>query len=230
MGTGPPDVEGLSQTAPRFEARGEVGRGADGVVYRAQDRDLRRTVAIKRLAPHAVLDPDRRAAFLGEARLTGALQHPGVPPIYELGADGAGEPFFAMPCLEGDTLAQRLGELRDHVAETRRTFGRFQRLATFVRLCQVVAYAHRRGVAHRDIKPSNVLLGEFGEVFLLDWGIAVHLDEAGVEAPSLDGAHGTPGFLAPERLLGQTVRGDLADVFGLGVVLYELLKIGRAHV
>src|SRR3984957_12355683 len=155
----------------RFTLEGEIGRGGMGCVLRARDPDLDRDLAIKVLLPqhrgHAHLE--RR--FLEEARIAGRLEHPGVPAVHELGRADDGRPFFAMKLIRGRTLADLLRERPDPGHELPRF------LSIFEQVCQTIAYAHAHGVIHRDLKPANVMVGKFGEVQVMDWGLAKVLSE-----------------------------------------------------
>ncbi len=212
----------------------EIGRGGIGRVLLAFDRHLRREVAIKELKS-AHLGEAQQVRFLREARVTGQLEHPGVVPVYELGHRSDGTLYYAMRLVRGRTLKDALrdcGTLEE----------RLRHLPHFVQLCQTIAYAHSRGVIHRDIKPDNVMIGEFGETIVLDWGLA-RAREAGddVTEPaavvfekvaagsdaSLTMAGdflGTPSYVAPEQARGEFASfGGCADIWSLGAVLYELL-------
>ena len=220
----------LTATGSRYEEVDELGRGAMGVVMLARDRDLDRPVAIKSLLPALTHDDTLRDRFLHEAHVAGQLQHPGIVPIYELGRDDDGAPFFVMRRLEGESLLQILKALSrgDEAAAERWTVRRL--VAAFVRLCEAVEFTHNAGFVHRDLKPSNVILGQFGEVTLVDWGLA---DEAGLRMvcdPAADpGLPGTPGYIAPERLGTEVFNPYAADVWSLGVVLFELLTLKKPH-
>jgi tetratricopeptide (TPR) repeat protein len=238
----------------RFALAGEIGRGGMGCVLRGHDPDLDRDLAIKILLPahrgHAELE--RR--FLEEARIAGRLEHPGVPPVHELGRAEDGRPFFAMKLIRGQTLAELLREQTVGPASSRpettagwkpapQDLPRF--LAVFEQVCQTLAYAHAHGVIHRDLKPANVMVGKYGEVQVMDWGLAKVLDEASRErkrpedgptaatgtffpgSPGLSQAGsvlGTPAYMPPEQARGQIDKLDeRADVFGLGAILCEVL-------
>lgn len=217
-------VTGLSSTAERFEVGNELGRGAMGIVELAQDLDLRRSVAIKRIAPYLAQDPASVSAFIAEARLTGSLDHPNIVPVYELGQSDGGEPFFAMRRLTGRSLSDLL---RDVQQGTDDGWSRTRLLTMFLQLCGAVEFAHSRGVVHRDLKPSNVVIGDFGDMQLLDWGVAVRVHDLDAPAPDpLRIKVGTPGYMAPELLApGRLVLPRRLDVFALGVILYEILTL-----
>ncbi|MEO8614194.1 MAG: serine/threonine-protein kinase, partial [Luteolibacter sp.] len=206
----------LSQRkAPRafggYELRGELGRGGMGVVYRAQQLTLKRTVALKMLTGDYA--PDDVLRFRAEAEMAAGLQHPNIVHIHEVGEED-GVPFFSMEYVEGGTLSDWM--LRGlpppkEVAEM------------MVTLSRAVHYAHRQGVVHRDLKPGNILLGAQGEIKIADFGIAKRLDGEG--SMTLSGAvMGTPVYMAPEQAGGQSRKvGPAADVYSLGALLYHLL-------
>ncbi len=222
----------------RYQVTGEIGRGGMGVVLRARDPDLNRELALKVLhGNQGNADLERR--FLEEAQIAGQLQHPGIVPVHELGRDAAGRPFFAMKLVKGCTL-EALLRARSSPADDLPRF-----LTIFEQVCQTVAFAHSRGVIHRDLKPANIMVGAFGEVQVMDWGLAKVLCRDGAAtAPtpatgtvirtarsSGDGNEsqagavmGTPAYMAPEQALGLTEAVDeRSDVFGLGAVLCEIL-------
>jgi serine/threonine protein kinase len=203
-------------------ALGEViGRGGAGEVLLAHDRRIGRDVALKRLLTAAPTE-EESARFLREARIQARLEHPAIVPVYELARDATGRSYFAMKRLAGTTLAQLL--TNDRVPQ--------RLLRAFAEICRAVDFSHSRGVVHRDLKPSNVVLGEFGEVYILDWGIARVVDRAtGIvtaDIDTLEGAGprdhvlGTPGYMAPEQLVDPAV-GTAADVYSLGAILFEIL-------
>ncbi|HEX8202497.1 MAG TPA: serine/threonine-protein kinase, partial [Isosphaeraceae bacterium] len=222
--------------AARYHLQGEIGRGGMGVVLRGRDPELGRDLAVKVLLEPYQDRPELVRRFLEEARIGGQLQHPGVVPVYDVGRLPDRRPFIAMKLVVGRTLAELLGS-RAGPAEDRPRF-----LAIFEQVCQAVAYAHTRGVLHRDLKPSNVMVGPFGEVQVMDWGLAKALGRggsagSGTEAPvwgAGDGAAalatdpgkimGTAAYMAPEQARGEVERLDeRADVFAVGAILCEIL-------
>src|SRR5262249_39524000 len=184
-------------------------RGGMGIVLRGRDPDLNRTLAIKVLLDKYVGNADVERRFLEEVQVTAQLQHPGVPPVHEVGRLDDGRPFFAMKLVKGRTLAELLKERRDLP----------ENLPRFLAVCQTLAYAHARGIIHRDLKPSNIMVGAFGEIQVMDWGLAKviakeELSTGPAPEPStiftartgVDGMQsqagtvvGTPAFMAPEQ-------------------------------
>jgi len=218
--------------AGRYEVQGEIARGGVGAVLSARDADLGRDVAIKVLLSAHQGSPDVERRFVEEAQIGGQLQHPGIVPVYELGTLADRRPFIAMKLVRGRTLAELLAG-RPDPAHDRRRF-----LAIFEQVCQTVAYAHARGVIHRDLKPSNVMVGAFGEVQVMDWGLAKVLgapdtDAPGAAAPAPDARAdlsmagsvlGTPAYMPPEQARGDVASLDRrSDVFSLGAILCEVL-------
>ncbi len=221
----------------RYVEAVELARGGMGAVYRAVDPDLGRPVAIKvALAGEDALS-EEVARFLREAQVTGQLQHPNIPPLHELSRTPDGQTYFAMKLIDGKSLADlvqdRVRQGAQELAASRPEF-----LGALVKVCDALAYAHSRGVIHRDLKPANVMIGAYGEVLVLDWGIARILGTSDVEAPAapararaidpvrtLEGtAMGTPAYMSPEQVDGRLDEIDRAsDVYGLGAVIYEVL-------
>ena len=182
---------------PCHELMEEIGRGGMGVVYLARDAQLERHVAVKVLN---VTDRD----LLAEARILARLEHPGIVPVHDAGALPDGRIYYAMKLVQGTRL-DRFSETKPPLPEL---------LRTFCRVCEPVAFAHSQGVFHRDLKPANIMVGKFGEVLVLDWGLA------------LDGmTGGTPEFMAPEQARGDRVNAR-SDVYALGKTLAFLLGSG----
>ena len=223
-------------TPPGYELLGEIGRGGMGVVFRARDTRLKRDVAVKMLQGRYAPNSFTARRFLDEAHITGELQHPGIPPIHELGVLPDGRPFLAMKLIKGRTLADTLES---------RSANRGSLIAAFEQVCQAVAYAHDHGVIHRDLKPANVMMGAFGEVQVMDWGLAKFRTDARAETVETSTATtfhdprreedkdlrtrtgsflGTPAYMSPEQAIGAVDRIDeRSDVFGLGAVLCVIL-------
>jgi tetratricopeptide (TPR) repeat protein len=223
----------------------EIARGGMGVIYRATDTALAREVAVKVLQDKYAPDSSAARRFAVEARITAQLQHPVIPPVHDCGNLPDGRPFLAMKLIKGHTLEELLHQRHDPATER----GRF--LAVFEQVCQAVAYAHAHRVIHRDLKPSNVMVGGFGEVQVMDWGLAKVLTETCAPAPAgdslgetvagtlirgsdtdgSDGAYtqagsilGTVAYMPPEQAAGEVVKLDQrSDVFGLGAILAVLL-------
>jgi len=222
----------------RYEIVGEIARGGVGVVHKSRDKDLGRDVATKVLRDEYAADPDIVERFLEEAQIEGQLQHPGIVPVYDLGLEPDGRPYFVMKLIKGRTLSALLAD-RESPASDRRRF-----LSIFEQICQTMAYAHARGVIHRDLKSANVMIGAFGEVQLVDWGFAKVLGRPEKERQQPadrtvivtrrsgeDGSQsvagsvmGTPAYMPPEQAYGRIDELDeRSDVFGLGAILCETL-------
>jgi serine/threonine-protein kinase len=208
--------------ADRYQVRGEIARGGMGTIYAAFDRELEREVALKVVSqPGSVTVAEER--LLREARVLARLEHPGLVPVHDVGTLADGRTFYAMKWVRGDRLDRHFsGEGSIPV-----------RLRTFERICETVAFAHAHGVIHRDLKPENVMVGPFGEVLVIDWGVA-RLRGGAPEAPGGGAAApggtahgtvlGTPGYMAPEQARGETAAVDeRADIYALGAILYHLL-------
>jgi tetratricopeptide (TPR) repeat protein/tRNA A-37 threonylcarbamoyl transferase component Bud32 len=229
-----PQLPGGLDGDGRYEVFGEIARGGMGAVLRGRDRHLGRDLAIKVLLDRHRDRPDLECRFLAEARVGARLQHPGVVPVYELGRAGD-RPFFTMKLVEGRTLADLLAARSAPGDDLARL------LAVFEQVCQALAYAHSLGVLHRDLKPSNIMVGAFGEVQVMDWGLAKVLPrgEAGAGPKAEPPGHesqvglvlGTPAYVAPEQARGEADRVDeRADVFGLGAILCEILTGKPPHI
>ena len=201
----------------------EYGRGGMGRVLVARDRRLGRRVALKELLARTA---DMRTRFVREALITARLQHPAIVPVHEAGRWPSGEPFYAMKLVSGRPLSFVIGE-------TRTLADRIALLPNVITIAEAIAYAHSQRVIHRDLKPDNVLVGEFGETVVIDWGLAKHLDDTSDDPahPMADQSQpmtvvgaviGTPGFMAPEQAAGQRAD-ERTDVYALGAILYTLL-------
>ena len=162
--------DGVSGGGATFEVLRPLARGGLGEVFVAKDGRLNREVALKLIEDSQAADPQSRARFLLEAEITGGLEHPGIVPVYALGENSDGRLFYAMRLVQGETLKERIRRVYSAGSIGRQPVAFRQLLNHFVRICDIVAYAHSRGVLHRDLKPSNVMLGKFGETLVVDWG------------------------------------------------------------
>ena len=208
-----------------------IGKGGAGEVVLAHDRRVGRDVAVKRLKTPQPSE-EEVTRFLREAKIQARLDHPAIVPVHELGRDASGRPYFTMKRLAGVTLLALL---------TERKPGQTQRLLrAFGDICLAIEFAHARGVIHRDLKPANVMLGDYGEVYLLDWGIARVVGDAEsavvtADIDTIDGntmsgdLRGTPGYMAPEQVVGDAEIGTPADVYALGSILFEILTRESLH-
>jgi len=182
---GQPSVQDLlarrSKKGHRYVLGGEIARGGMGAVLRAADCDLRREVAIKFMLDGR--DQRLKLRFVEEAQITGQLEHPNIVPIHELGIDSQQCLFFAMKMVKGRSLAQILDELRTNPKTAEKEWPLSRLLTVFVGVCNALAYAHSRNVIHRDLKPANIMVGDFGEVYVMDWGLAKVLQTDGGHAP-----------------------------------------------
>lgn len=242
VATDAPRLEPDPGFAERYIADRILGQGGMGTVRLFFDRQIGRRVALKTIRDDKV-ELETRSRFIREARIQGQLEHPSVVPVYDLALDLADKPYFTMRRVRGLTLEEILERLAMGAPTAfREQHSRRRLLTTFSRVCLAVHYAHEHGVLHRDLKPANVILGEFGEVYVLDWGLAGLID-SDVEASrelqavrrltqqTLPGSLlGTPGYCSPEQALGHI--GKLkrtSDVYALGAILFELLTLGPLH-
>ncbi|MFO0881703.1 MAG: tetratricopeptide repeat protein [Gemmataceae bacterium] len=227
-----PDIFSPPQPPPGYEIVRVIGQGGMGTVYAARDIALDRSVALKFLQERLAGSELAGRRFLYEARVTARLQHPGIPPVHQVGKLPDGRPFLAMKLIHGQTLDRLIKEQGPGAARW---------LGVFEAICQAVGYAHSQGVIHRDLKPGNVMVGAFGEVQVMDWGLAKLLGQRGqveagdaeampAEAVPLENQTqagtilGTPTYMPPEQAIGAIDRLDCrSDVFGLGAILCTLL-------
>jgi serine/threonine-protein kinase len=229
--------------AGRYQLLAEIARGGMGAVLRGRDNDLGRDVAVKVLLEDYHQKAELAQRFLEEAQIGGQLQHPGVVPVYELGQLPDRRPYFTMKLVKGKTLAEWLKQRASPDQERPRL------LKVFEKVCETLAYAHARGVIHRDLKPANIMVGAFGEVLVMDWGLSKIITDDGLARrgcppaettsvirtsrsdSSLDSVKtqvgsvmGTPAYMPPEQAAGNVDRLDArCDVFGLGAILCEIL-------
>jgi hypothetical protein len=198
-----------------YEMIDQLGKGGMGVVYAARQASIDRTVAIKMLKPEAACDRELRGKFLSEAMVTGDLEHPNIVPIYDLGKNEAGALFYAMKRVKGTPW---------HTVIAEKSFQ--ENLEILMKVADAVGFAHSRGVIHRDLKPENVMLGDYGEVLLMDWGLAISL---GARKAKTD-LGGTPAYMAPEMSTGPVERiGKPSDIYLLAGILFEMLTGMTPH-
>ncbi len=230
----------------RFQILRPHAKGGLGEVFVARDEELDREVALKQIRGDD-LGLEKRERFMREAEITGKLEHPGIVPIYGLGTDDLGNPYYAMRFIRGQSLGEAIKQFHKqkrnktwNVATRNKEFRKL--LGWFINVCNAISYAHSRGVLHRDIKPSNVMIGRFGETLVVDWGLArvAGVDDiqdsvsderplkstiSGLSSNTLEGqAIGTPAYMSPEQASGRLDKlGPSTDVYCLGATLYAIL-------
>jgi serine/threonine protein kinase/Leucine-rich repeat (LRR) protein len=223
-----------------------VATGGMGAILRAFDNNLQRTVALKVMLNSADAGEAAIYSFVAEAQITGQLEHPNIVPLHDIGVSADGTIYYTMKLISGRTLREILKEIRDGVEETIERFSIGRLLTVFQKLCDGIAYAHSQNVIHRDLKPDNVMVGEFGEVLILDWGLAKVLSaegdahEAATEGDEFDAelpdgetfgtlagqVKGTPNYMAPEQAEGRVEDIDnRTDVYALGGIMYAILTL-----
>jgi serine/threonine protein kinase len=217
----------------------EMAGGGNGILIECKDNNLGRTVALKKLRPgltHSVRDRQR---LLREARVTAQMQHPATVPVYEIGKDDEGQIYFAMKKIEGEDLFKILSRIAQKDDSTSRHYTLNRLLGILIQASNALGYAHTHGVIHRDVKPENILVGFFGEVYLMDWGVAkiwgrpndgaagdeVTDGELRERLTTAGSRPGTPLYMSPEQVYGNKTIDERTDVFSMGVVLYEVLAL-----
>ncbi len=235
----------------KYKVMGSIGRGGMGVIHQALDMRIHRTVAMKVIKTASQFSRENVLRFVDEAQLTGQLQHPNIVPVYEIALDEQGEVFYTMKYVKGITLDEVLKGLRKGDEAMVKEYSLTALLDIFQKICDGVAYAHSMGIVHRDLKPDNVMIGEYGEVLVLDWGLAKRMasgiggeslidtaprePEPAVEMPSpglrefqtLNGLIvGTPPYIAPEAARGELdLISPKSDLYVLGSILYAILTL-----
>jgi eukaryotic-like serine/threonine-protein kinase len=225
----------------RFELVRQLGIGGLGEVIGAEDNDIGRKVALKKLRTD-MKSAATLARFVEEIRTVGKLEHPNIIPIHDVGVDEAGDYYFVMKYVDGETLESVIEKLAKGDPVYHRRFTTERRVQIFMGVLEAVAFAHSKGVIHRDIKPANIMVGPYGEVVLMDWGIAKTLREGGSDdslLPKLEASGegrkrlfetqigsviGTPAYMAPEQARGDKVD-ERTDIYALSVLFFELLTL-----
>jgi serine/threonine-protein kinase len=228
----------VAEADTRYAVKNMLGRGGMGEVYLCADEWIGREVAMKIVQSENATHAQHRARFVREALVQGQLEHPSVVPVYDIGTRPDGASFFTMKRVRGLTLAQVVDGLRRDDPAIRSTYSRRRLLTAMSSVCLAVSFAHSRGVVHRDLKPENVMLGDFGEVYVLDWGVARVIEDAWVRKAATQQAEepvgrtlagalvGTPGYAAPEQVgAGDRHVTEASDVYALGAILFELLAL-----
>ena len=235
---GPEGSGDVASAGPgKYVHQGAVGKGGMGEVLVCIDRDTRRQIAMKRMLPAAASDTRRRARFVEEAQVTAQLEHPNIVPVYELAKDAEGNVYYTMKLLKGRSLADILDAVRDGKERSDLS----ELLHMFLHVCDGIGFAHSRGVLHRDLKPDNIMAGDFGEVLVMDWGLAKIVGREDIRADDLvtssRGEHGerltkdgttmgTPCYMPPEQAEGKLeVIDHRSDIYSLGAILYEVLTL-----
>ena len=226
----------------RYELMGTVGQGGMGLIRSVEDKNLNRTLAMKILSPKYVKDQSIVDAFLEEASITAQLQHPNIIPVHDIGKlPESDNHFYTMKLVDGASLQDVIDKLKEKDQDFIREYNLFSMLSIFKKVCDAVAYAHSKGIIHRDIKPGNIMVGQFGEVLLLDWGLAKYsgsveevdlkkkLEETHHDQPlmTMDGIiKGSLAYLSPEQANGEIKEVDhQTDIFLLGATLYHMLTL-----
>jgi len=237
-GSGPDPAKSVG--GARYTIEASIGRGGMGEVLLVEDRDLRREVAMKVIREERASSSPERLRFLAEAQATSQLEHPGIPPIHDIGVTPDGQMYFTMKLVRGRTLREVLKDLLLGSTAARREFNLHRLVSILDRVAEALHFAHVKGVVHRDLKPENVMLGEYGEVHVVDWGIAkvrgetedegataVETAETDSGLMTMDGAlKGTVRYMSPEQAAGRTREIDgRTDVYAMGCILYEMLTL-----
>ncbi|MBD3419659.1 MAG: protein kinase [Chitinivibrionales bacterium] len=229
-----------AESAKKYRNATRIAQGGMSEIFEARDVNLGRKIAMKLLASEET--DQKRRRFINEARITGQLEHPNIIPVHELGINQQGKLYFTMKLVKGQSLKDVLEDMRTHFPQSQSKYTLGKLLVAFVGVCNAISFAHARGVVHRDLKPANIMLGEFGEILVADWGLALVREEGTSDADSVISildyhaenkervsskiVVGTPGYMAPEQVLSGTTHIDeRADIYALGAILYEILTL-----
>lgn len=223
------DIDGdvppiVSNSFRKYKDFKPIRTGGKARLVSCQDTNLGRRVLLKLLRPEFADDQIELKRLIREARITAQLQHPATVPLYEIGQTEEGEWFFAMKNIEGKTLFEIIVGLANRDPEIENRFDLNRLLSVLTQIGDTLAYAHMRGVIHRDVKPENIIVGMFGEVTLIDWGVAKVWGMGNDHAEnSMDSRGGTPLYMSPEQVSGNQLIDERTDIYSLGVVMYEML-------
>ena len=227
----------------KYELGQTIAKGGMGAIQAASDLNIRRSVAMKRLLDPKQASRQQMFRFIEEAQITGQLEHPGIVPVHDLGLDADGNVYYTMKLVRGRTLQDVIKGIASEDEATLREYSIGRLLTIFQKICDAIAFAHAHNVIHRDLKPENVMIGEYGEVLVLDWGIAKVLDDTGnreaelavqsartdegdVMATMVGSVFGTPMFMPPEQARGETANLNCSsDIYSLGAILYNILTL-----
>ena len=224
-----------TQADTRYQPLQKINDGGMKTIWEVKDTRTRRTLAMALIQADRIASQDDIQAFLHEARLTAHLQHPHILPIYDIALDKTGNPYFTMKRLRGETLEPILNRLQQGDPATRHAYPLTRLLQIFLNICDAVEYAHTKGVLHLDIKPANIMIGDFGDLHLLDWGLATLITTPDTpahltDAPTRTIVGGTPGYMAPEQAHGTFQQVHFhTDIYMLSALLYHLLTLSPPH-
>ena len=239
---GQPQDSQVSIASDKYSKVDHIAVGGMGRVDLVQDHDVNRRVAMKSALPKLSKSRMQLAKFIREAQIVGQLEHPNIVPLYDVGSHENGELYFTMKYIQGRTLEEIIKSLAEGNPEDHRQFSWQRRAMIIQQLCAAVEFAHRKGIVHRDLKPANVMLGPFGEVVVMDWGLAKRIgssdddsEPVSVEATELEGDQtqhgmlkGTPAYMSPEQARGEPAT-PLSDVYAIGAMTYELFGLKQPH-
>jgi len=229
----------------KFRVEMLIGRGGMGEVHLVTDEDLKRQIAMKVMREDAAEEREHRLSFVAEAQATSQLEHPGIPPVHDIGLTPDGRLYFTMKLVQGRTLAEVIHDLALKRREVQREYNLHKLVSNLEKICEAMHFAHERGVIHRDLKPENIMLGDYGEVHVMDWGLArveAEFDEDVEDAAYVQTAKagsgtetqhgqikGTPPYMSPEQFRGDSSAVDeRSDIYALGCLLYEMLTLHPA--
>ena len=230
--------------ADKYQVTGSIGQGGGKTIITIKDRDTTRHLAMAIIRDEDRASPDKIKRFIREARITASLEHPNIVPVHDIGIDDEGKPYFTMKLIEGEDLYEVVRRLDQGKAAYQRKYTLPYLLSIFEAICNAIAYAHARGIIHLDLKPSNIRISDYGEILVVDWGLARFIEDANEEEDfenlvlddiedttieiTRDGViKGSPGFMAPEQALGSGYKDQRTDIYSLGAILYSILTYKR---